>query len=157
MRGCSGPGGQRSWGTQHDEHEQERLVLERARAPQWRLTNFIRAPPKFSTQDVMHRGVQYTLNYTAPGRVSSADHFQGMYPPLWQGQGPDIPKLAGPSSYMPHSRHTEVTFKFFEPNTTLGVVPRQPFVAGYNPRGCRGCDLECQASELEHNPSDTTL
>ena len=37
-----------------------------------------------------------------------------------------------------------------------GVVVVSTFVAGINPRGCRGCHLDCQAILAKSTPSDTT-
>ena len=52
------------------------------------------------------------------------------------------------------------TLKLFCPETTpwlAGVVVVSTFVAGYNPQGCRGCHLDCQAILVRTTPSDTTL
>ena len=45
----------------------------------------------------------------------------------------------------------------FDQKQPPGVVVVSTFVAGYNPQGCRGCHLDCQAILVRTTPSDTTL
>ena len=44
----------------------------------------------------------------------------------------------------------------FDQEQPPGVVVVSTFVAGINPRGCRGCHLDCQAILARSTPSDTT-
>ena len=45
----------------------------------------------------------------------------------------------------------------FDQKQPPGIVVVSTIVAGYNPQGCRGCHLDCQAVLVRTTSSDTTL